>query len=296
MGKFIDQKRDVIPAEADFVKRKYLDIRYADGSDRRFLDIYLPNEGDGPYPVVIDIYGGAWYFGNRSSHKMNLALNLLKRGYAVVSIDYSLSWEHEFPMQIYEIKAAIRKVKEIGASYQLDTTRIAVLGESAGSHLGSVAVLSEGAGAFMDIPFGVTDYDASVQAMIALYCPTNLATTASCFKTLGIQAAVPEIGEADSPEGILFGGKLSEIPDKVQAGNGENYVTKNAPAFMFFHGDKDPVVPYLNSMDLSVKLMEAIGQDNVEYYLVPDAGHHQKFFMNEENYDRMAAFLKKHLR
>lgn len=295
MGKFIEQKRVAVPADAGFVKRKYLDIRYAEGSDKRFMDIYLPNEGEGPYPVIIDIFGGGWYFGNRSSHKMNLALELLRRGYAVVSIDYSLSKEAIFPTQIYEIKAAIRKTKEIGSRYQLDTERIAVLGESAGSHLGSVAVLSESAGVFTDIPFGPTGYDATVKAMIALYCPTNLATTDSCFRVLGIQPAVPEIGEADSPEGVLFGGKLSDIPDQVQAGNGENYVTKNAPAFQFFHGDKDPVVPYLNSADLAVKLMEKIGKEHVEYYLIPGAGHRQEDFMYEENYERMESFLKKQL-
>ena len=74
----------------------------ADGQ-RRLLDIYLPNEGEGPYPVVIDIFGGGYYFGRKSSHKLEPALNLLKRGFAVVSINYSMSFQAEFPIQIQEV-------------------------------------------------------------------------------------------------------------------------------------------------------------------------------------------------
>ena len=58
---------------------------------------FTPNEGEGPFPVVIDIFGGGWYFGNKSSHKLEPALALLRRGFAVVSINYSLSWQVRFP-------------------------------------------------------------------------------------------------------------------------------------------------------------------------------------------------------
>ena len=83
--KFIEQKRTHIPAETGFIQRKFMDLAYAPGGDRRTLDIYLPNEGEGPYPVIIDIFGGGWYFGQKSSHKLEPALNLLRRGFSVVA-------------------------------------------------------------------------------------------------------------------------------------------------------------------------------------------------------------------
>ena len=113
--KFIEQKRTHIPAETGFIKRQFLDLQYAPGNERRTLDIYLPNEGEGPYPVIIDIFGGGWYFGQKSSHKLEPALNLLKRGFAVVSINYSLSYMAPFPAQIQEIKTAIRYVRKHAA-------------------------------------------------------------------------------------------------------------------------------------------------------------------------------------
>ena len=127
--KFIEQQRTHIPAETGFIKRKYLDLQYAPGDERRQLDIYLPNEGDGPYPVIIDIFGGGWYFGNKSSHKLEPALALLRRGFAVISINYSLSWQTRFPTQVYEVKSAICYVRANAEKYNLDGANIALLGE-----------------------------------------------------------------------------------------------------------------------------------------------------------------------
>lgn len=293
--RFIDQVRSDPPAASDFVSRRYLDVTYAEGSEKRKLDIYLPNEGTGLYPVIIDIFGGGWYFGKRSSYKMNLALELLKRGFAVVSIDYSLSKEAKFPTQIYEIKAAVRFIKNHAEDYLLDADRIAFLGESAGAHLGAVAATSVGAGAFEDIPFGESG-DASVRCMVALYCPTDLGITKEQFEVLKLQTWVPESGGADSPEGILLGDKVSKIPEIVRSADPETYITVSSPAFLFFHGSDDRVVPYLQSMNFAVKLMQAIGTENVAHYLVDGAGHDQTHFMKERYYEIISDFLYGHMK
>jgi acetyl esterase/lipase len=47
-------------ADTDHVKRKYLDIPYATLSPLQKLDIYLPDEGEGPFPVIVSIHGGAF--------------------------------------------------------------------------------------------------------------------------------------------------------------------------------------------------------------------------------------------
>jgi len=295
MGRFIDQVREHIPANADFVKQKFLDIRYAEGSDKRFLDIYLPNEGNGPYPVIIDVFGGGFYFGQRSSDRMNLALELLKRGYAVVSIDYSLSKEAKFPTQLYEVKAAIRKIKEIGTEYQLDTARIALMGQSSGGNLCALTALTTSAGQYNDIRFGNTSEDASVNAVVCLYTPTNFLTSWNCWKVLGIEPAIKETGAADSPGGFYLGSKISDIPEIARAASPASYVNENAPAFCFFAGNKDVVVPYLQSQMLAVELMDKIGIDNVEYHMIDGARHNLADFMNETVYDRIDEFLKKHI-
>ena len=74
-----------------------------------------------------------------------------------------------------------------------------------------------------------------------------------------------------------------------------NYVTSSSPAFLFYHGDDDRVVPYIQSMDLAVRLTEQIGPEKVIYHLIRGAGHNQAHFMTPAIYDEMEAFLRKHI-
>ena len=291
---FIEQKREHIPADAGFVKRKVLDVRYAEGSDKRMLDIYYPNEGEGPFPVIIDIFGGGWYFGARSSYKLNMALEFLKRGYAVVSIDYSLSWQAQFPTQIYEGKAAIRYIKNHAAEYDLDANRVALLGESAGAHMATMAAFSAVAGRFEDIPFGEPG-DARVNAVVVLYCPTDVTLTKYQFQVLGLQTWVPETGEANSPEGVFYGGRIYDHEDEIRQNTVFTMITPDAPPTLFFHGTDDRVVPILQSQTFAAEIMRVAGMDKVEYHAIPGAGHVQTHFMKEENYSIIEQFLDKHL-
>lgn len=126
--RFIDQVRVPIPAKTEHIRRKYLDLSYDEGFYRRKLDIYLPNEGEGPFPVIVDIHGGGWYFGDKSEHKLDPALHLLDRGYAVVSVGYSLSWMKKLPTQVFEVKAAIRYLRAHADEYHLDGKHIALWG------------------------------------------------------------------------------------------------------------------------------------------------------------------------
>ena len=47
-------------ADISWVRRKYLDIPYAGQSPNQRLDIYLPQEGEGPFPLLIHVHGGGF--------------------------------------------------------------------------------------------------------------------------------------------------------------------------------------------------------------------------------------------
>ncbi|HRW98466.1 MAG TPA: hypothetical protein P5280_03200, partial [Cyclobacteriaceae bacterium] len=47
-------------ADTEYVKRRCLNVRYAALSESQKLDIYLPDEGSGPFPVIVAIHGGAF--------------------------------------------------------------------------------------------------------------------------------------------------------------------------------------------------------------------------------------------
>ena len=46
------------------VRNKVLDIQYGTLPEQK-LDLYLPEEGDGPFPVIFDVHGGGWMLGSK---------------------------------------------------------------------------------------------------------------------------------------------------------------------------------------------------------------------------------------
>ena len=53
---------DAMPPLVDvsFVKRSFLDVKYGDESPAQTMDIFLPDEGEGPFPLFIHIHGGGF--------------------------------------------------------------------------------------------------------------------------------------------------------------------------------------------------------------------------------------------
>jgi len=77
--------------------KKFLDIPYATLSATPKLDIYLPETGTGPFPVIIAIHGGAFRMGSKTGSDLAAMFEGLSHGYAVVAVDYRLSGEAVFP-------------------------------------------------------------------------------------------------------------------------------------------------------------------------------------------------------
>lgn len=127
--------------------QKFADVNYA-GDDAVYhnMDIYLPKVEKDVYPVVVHIYGSAW-FSNNSKGMADLGTivqKLLDNGYAVVTPNHRSSADAKFPAQINDIKAAIRFVRAHADEYKLDPTFVATSGFSSGGHLSSLAATSGG--------------------------------------------------------------------------------------------------------------------------------------------------------
>ena len=124
---------------------KYADVDYAgDGEVFHRLDIYLPEESRESYPVVIHIYGSAWYSNNSKgmADLGTICQALLDAGYAVVTPNHRSSGDAAFPAQINDIKAVVRFIRANAAQYRLDPSFIAASGFSSGGHLAALAATS----------------------------------------------------------------------------------------------------------------------------------------------------------
>ncbi|MBR5702608.1 MAG: hypothetical protein IKX47_09070, partial [Oscillospiraceae bacterium] len=75
------------------ITRKWLDVPYASQSPSQKLDIFLPEEGEGPFPVLIFMHGGAYLFGTKRDMQFLHAVDGVNKGYAVVTVEQRLAFE-----------------------------------------------------------------------------------------------------------------------------------------------------------------------------------------------------------
>ena len=158
-------------AKNEQIKNKWLDIGYASTSPAQKMDIYIPENGDGPFPVIISIHGGAFMMGDKADGQVNPMLEGLKRGYAVVSINYRMSGEAIFPALMHDVKAAIRYVRANAAKYKLNPDKIAAWGGSAGGYLSAMAGTSGDIQTLEDLSLGNAAFSSKVQAVVDWFGP-----------------------------------------------------------------------------------------------------------------------------
>ncbi|MDR3191218.1 MAG: alpha/beta hydrolase [Lactobacillaceae bacterium] len=291
--RFIDRQYTHVPADTTQIERKWLDVPYMPGAHHT-LDIYLPNTDVPAYPVILDLYGGGLILGAKSSFKLEPAIQLMEQGYAVVSMDYSLITQAPFPTQVYEVKAAIRWLKANAAQYQLDATKIVLMGESSGAHLAVMAGISADA-AVNDVTFGLhPEQSSTVQAIIAMYGPYAFDQFTAQFAASGVAPKYVETGTAESFEAQMFGGVApSQVPDAVAKANPASYLSADVPPILAFAGTEDQVVPYQQSVNLIEAVRHFVSAKQAELHIIEGAHHGIHEYMTPENVELKVAFLKR---
>jgi acetyl esterase/lipase len=284
------------PANTDHVKRKFLDIPYADLSPAQKLDVYLPDEGEGPFPVIVSLHGGAFMGCDKADLQVLPMLEGLKRGYAVVAVNYRLSWEAKFPALVHDVKAAVRWIRANAQQYHLDPDRIAAWGGSAGAYMASMLGTSAGVPELEDLSLGNPEQPSHVQVVVAWFGPTDFLKMDEQLAERGLP---PEPGTehsgANSPESLLLEEQITKVPGLVKAANPETYVSPAAPPFFLQHGTLDDVVPVQMSINFAAKLEQVLGKDRVQLELLEGAGHGDPRFETPHNVNEVLDFLDKHV-
>ncbi len=117
-------------------------IPYDTGARQR-LDVYRPISTDPtPRPVLVFLYGGRWQSGARDEYRL-AGDAITRRGYVAVIPDYRLAPPAHFPDWIDDAAHALRWVRDSIANYGGDTSRIFVVGHSAGAHTATVLNLDD---------------------------------------------------------------------------------------------------------------------------------------------------------
>jgi acetyl esterase len=220
------------------------------------LDAHIP-DGTGPFAAVILVHGGAWVAGDRTNNVQPLFQPLSDAGFAWFSISYRLAGDVVrnpvgAALQLggaeNDVRRAVVFVKEHASEYRVNPNKIALIGESAGGQLASMAALRP-------------DPGGAVQGVVAFYTPSDLASLARTSSLI--------------PDHVRDAVKGTPFDDLLMAGLTEfspiNYVSAASPPFLLIHGTDDNVVPFAQSERFCDKLRTAgVG---CELYRVEGGGH-----------------------
>lgn len=115
--------------------------RWVSGRGRRILCRVHKPVADPGLPVLVYFHGGGWVWSSVDTHDRLTREYAAAARCAVVSVDYALSPEAQFPQALEECAAVVRWIAAHGASWGLDGDRIVLGGDSAGGNLALATAL-----------------------------------------------------------------------------------------------------------------------------------------------------------
>ncbi|MFN0080294.1 MAG: alpha/beta fold hydrolase [Prosthecobacter sp.] len=259
------------------------DIEYARVGDLSLkLDLHRP-QATNP-PLIVYVHGGAWRAGSKSDVPI---AKLLDHGFAIASVDYRLSTQAVFPAQIHDIKAAIRFLRAKSELFHLNTSRIAIIGSSAGGHLAALVGVTNGNKVLEGTIGEHLSQSSEVQCIVSLFGASNLQTILPQSTEFGLKMRVPALQ-------LLLGGQPTEKPDLAKLASPVAHLDKDDTPLLLIHGDADPQMPPEQSQEMA-QAYEALNLP-VRLIMLPGSKHGGLEFYDDERTVIVAKFLDKALR
>lgn len=285
---------------SDTLQPDFKDVAYANQSEAQQLDIYLPEAGKSPYPVIMWIHPGGFYEGDKAGPVdldhiglKQMIKPILSRGYAVVSVNYRLSDEAKSPALVHDVKAAVRWIKANAANYDFNPAMVASWGASAGGMLTALLVTSGDIDQLEDLTQGNPQHSCQVIAGVAWYGPSDFILMDSQHIEIGQS---PYNSSPESPESRIIGGPIENFPEKCKEISPLTYISPNYPPIYIQHGILDEIVPYQQSVILAEALKASGGKSEVILELIDSEGHASPWFFANTNINKTIDFLDKYMK
>ncbi|HUB96231.1 MAG TPA: alpha/beta hydrolase [Stellaceae bacterium] len=140
------------------------DLEYARHDGKPLLLRFFRPAGKGPFPVVVDIHGGAWSSGDRlQEHFRHEAL--AEGGLAVAALDFRHAREGAYPTGVADINYAVRWVKAHAKDLEIDANHVGAAGQSSGGHLAMLVAMKPRDPRYAAQPLAGSSVDASLRCV-----------------------------------------------------------------------------------------------------------------------------------
>ena len=239
------------------------------------LDVYARRGVTTPQPTVVYFHGGFWAAGSKEGSLMSL-IPWMEMGWTVVNVEYRLARIARAPAAVEDCLCALRYVAAQAKTYNLDTNRLVVTGESAGGHLTlTSAMIPESAG---------LDRQCATVG-------TAVPKVAAAINWFGITDVADVIdGPHRANLAVTWLGSLPNKDEIARRVSPLTYVRAGLPPILTIHGDMDQLVPY----DHAVRLHSALTKAGVPNQLLTIPGGRHGGFTPEER-TRIFAIIREFL-
>jgi len=246
-----------LPSSAKYSFREERDRVYKNADNIKLTaDFFIP-EIPGPKPAVLVVHGGGWT--KRAGDMEWICKDLARAGFVAVNITYRLAPGSVYPKAVDDIRDATHWLKAHAAEYEIDSSRIAGWGYSAGANLVLLAGL---------------DPKLGMKAVVAGGAPADLTVWPKSSEVKKF------IGHPLDSHGNLWA-EASPI----------NHVRADSPPVFLYHGEWDWIV----SLEQLRKMQLALHQKKVphESYIAPKMGHLLVYLFSQESLERGVEFLRR---
>jgi acetyl esterase/lipase len=225
------------------IQPDYADVKYGP-HERNVLDLWLAKRADGqPAPLAVFIHGGGFTGGDKNKVSAGSIEKLRDAGISVASINYRLTegGKHPYPAPMHDGARSIQFLRLNANKYNLDKTRVATFGGSAGGCMSFWL-------AFHDDLADPANPDPVLRESTRLTCiapsagqaaldPEHIYAWFGCTNLVEHGGMRPLFGITELEEM-----KKPEVQALVKDASPITHLTKDdPPAFMSYGGGNDPV-------------------------------------------------------
>ncbi len=186
-------------------------------------------------PCILMIHGGGWQSGTAEEFP-EWSTHWAQSGYAVMSLDYRLAPEWQWPAPLEDVRESLAYLKSHALELKIDAGQLVLLGRSAGGQIATAAVCEL--------------KDPAIKGCISLYGPGDM--------VFARKFADPE-DVLDSMKLLrqYMGGDPEQVPLAYQEASATLRADSTCPPMLLVHGQRDILVWHLQSRRLAEQLKQA---------------------------------------
>jgi len=279
-------------------------LYYNNGVDKFRFDYYKPSWGSGPFPVIINIHGGAWAAGGKGiANTPGFSKYMASKGYVVFDLNYGVydlrmiaaqlgigpllqsiwgiygsllpiyNGSYTVEEQLENIGRFTQFLDTYNATYEADMSNVFVTGRSAGGHLAYMVGLG------YKSPLFAGNFSSSmvIKGIFPFYGPTDMSLMRDGVARGTLGGVPPPIGPIVA--NVIFDNLLNgSLPLEQQyqkyspAYLIQTLSASDIPPILIIHGEKDNLCPYFEQSWTFHKLALQKGAKCL-FITIPGQGH-----------------------